>query len=99
MNLINNSFEAILQEDVKWIELKTIAEDQLIKISVTDCGRGIDESILGEIMNPYFTTKDANSSSGLGLTISNNILKRYNGQILLNCDSEHTQFIVELPMD
>ena len=97
INLINNSFDAIVPQKNKWIRVDTVEEDQVIKIIVTDSGEGIDASIVGSIMHPYFTTKNLAEASGLGLSISNNIIKRYNGKLLLNCECDNTQFVVELP--
>ena len=97
INLINNSFDAILSQDKKWIQIDVTQENQVIKIIVTDSGPGIDETIVGNIMHPYFTTKSLKRASGLGLSISNNLAKRYNGKLFLNSESNNTQFILEFP--
>ena len=97
MNLVNNSFDAILSQENKWIQIDAVRENQFIKISVTDSGLGIDQTIVGDIMHPYFTTKSIDQASGLGLSISKNIAKRYNGKLFLNSEANNTQFILEIP--
>jgi hypothetical protein len=97
MNLVNNSFDAILSQENKWIQIDAVQENQKIKIIVTDSGLGIDKSIIGDIMHPYFTTKSIDQASGLGLSISKNIAQRYNGKLFLNSAANNTQFVLEIP--
>ncbi|MBF0226044.1 MAG: response regulator [Desulfobacterales bacterium] len=55
-----------------------------VMLSVQDTGDGIDESILEQIFDPYFTTKKVGEGSGLGLSVVQGIINKYNGHIAVN---------------
>lgn len=98
LNLVNNSFDAIVNLDEKWVEIKAIESGSNIQIIVTDSGSGIAQAILGKLMQPFFTTKEVGKGTGLGLSISKRIIERHNGSLYYNTDSKNTCFIVELPI-
>jgi len=79
LNLFINSIDAMEPGD----QLSVVAEDRGapggIKIRISDTGRGIDETHLPHIFDPYFTTKSA--GTGLGLAIAHNIMEAHGGQI------------------
>ncbi|OQX96477.1 hypothetical protein B6I21_00895 [candidate division KSB1 bacterium 4572_119] len=52
-----------------------------IKLMVKDSGQGIDANIIDRIFEPYFTTKEVDEGSGMGLSLVHGIVKRYNGEI------------------
>ena len=64
---------------------------------VVDCGRGIPKEIAHKILQPFFTTKDVGSGTGIGLSISNGIVEGHGGRLYLDESSPNTAFIVELP--
>lgn len=95
MNLMNNSFDAILREEKKWIKIESQITDKGINISFTDSGKGIDPALQQKILQPFFTTKEPGRGTGLGLSISANSMLKMKGRLYLNHASEHTQFILE----
>lgn len=97
LNLINNATDAIIELDEKWIRFSAREIEDFIEITVTDSGSGIDSSIIDKIINPFFTTKAFGKGTGLGLSISHGIAKRHNGNLYVNSDSEHTQFVLLIP--
>lgn len=97
MNLLNNSFDVIIDQEEKWIkiELIKIQADNLIRLTVTDSGKGIPAEVVKDMMNPFFTTKEIGKGTGLGLSISMGIIKNHNGILKYNPDHANTQFIIE----
>ncbi len=68
-------------------------------IRVSDTGPGIPEAIREKIFEIFFTTKPAGKGTGLGLTITRNIVKLHGGDVRIECPPEGgTTFIIELPM-
>ncbi|UCB49764.1 MAG: hypothetical protein JSW56_02395, partial [Deltaproteobacteria bacterium] len=68
-------------------------------IRVSDTGPGIPEAIREKIFEIFFTTKPAGKGTGLGLTITKNIVKLHGGDVRIECPPEGgTTFIIELPM-
>jgi len=97
MNLLVNAGQAI-QEDGKII-IKTREENNKVIISVSDNGKGIAEEHLAKIFDPFFTTKPVGQGTGLGLSLSYNIIQKHNGE--MNVESEvgkGTEFIIQLPI-
>lgn len=80
INLTQNAIHALEESTVKNIKLKAyIDENGKIIIEVTDSGKGIAEEALTKIFIPFFTTKK--KGSGIGLSLSKQILRRHKGNI------------------
>jgi len=69
-------------------------------IRVSDNGIGIPEHIKDKIMQPFFTTKPTGSGTGLGLSLSYDIVvKGYGGSITIeSAENEYSNFIIKLPV-
>ena len=64
----------------------------------SDNGNGIPQNIIDKIFQPFFTTKPTGSGTGLGLSMSYDIIKAYGGEIKVESkENEGSQFIIELP--
>jgi signal transduction histidine kinase len=107
INLFSNAFYAVNQRaktagaDYKpTVEVSTAQLNGSILISVKDNGTGIPENIREKIMQPFFTTKPAGEGTGLGLSLSYDIVvKGHNGTINVDTkEGEFTEFIVTLPL-
>ena len=107
LNLINNAFYATQQrqktagQDYKpTVEVKTQVSDGQALISVKDNGIGIPESIKDKILQPFFTTKPTGEGTGLGLSLSYDIVvKSHGGNILINSsEGNGSEFIINLPL-
>jgi signal transduction histidine kinase len=69
-----------------------------VLISVKDNGNGIPEEIKNKIFQPFFTTKPAGQGTGLGLSLSYDIVKAHGGDIKVNTkENEGTEFMISLP--
>ncbi len=97
MNLLGNSFDAILNLDTKWIELKGFRRAGTIHFAVTDSGFGIPKATVEKMMNPFFTTKEIGKGTGLGLSISTGIIELHGGKLKYSEGLAHTTFEITLP--
>ena len=99
MNILTNAAQAIEGEGKITVEIGGADEGNAIYVSVGDTGRGIDPEIMEKIADPFFTTKDVGEGTGLGLWISENIVRAHGGSI--SCDSspgDGASFTVTLPI-
>ena len=106
LNLINNAFYAITEkkklpsenyEPTVSINTKKIAGK--VEIRVADNGNGIPEKIVDKIFQPFFTTKPTGQGTGLGLSLSYDIIKAHGGEIKVETrEGEGTIFIIQLPI-
>jgi signal transduction histidine kinase len=71
-----------------------------IIISVKDNGNGIPEKVVEKVFQPFFTTKPTGQGTGLGLSLSYDIIKAHGGEISIkNNPGEGAEFIITLPID
>lgn len=99
LNLLNNSYDAVLTEEDKWIDVSAahLEDTDQIQIVITDSGHGIPQEVADKVFNPFFTTKDTGKGTGLGLSLSTAIIKRHRGEFQLNREIPETQFIITVP--
>ena len=87
VNLIQNALDAM--EDVeparRRVVLTAMVDADAIRISVADCGHGFSNEVLGQLFEPYFTTK--HSGLGLGLSISQRIVEAHGGRLTTSQNS------------
>jgi signal transduction histidine kinase/ligand-binding sensor domain-containing protein len=71
-----------------------------IEISVKDNGPGIPEQVRDKIFQPFFTTKPAGQGTGLGLSLSYDIVKAHGGSLeAISNEGEGSEFIIQLPVN
>lgn len=102
LNLINNSMDAMPTGGTLTTRTRFSASDQekTVAIEVEDTGVGITHETLQRIFEPMFTTKRLGTGAGLGLAISEQIIRQHKGSI--RADSEPgrgTRFTIVLPVD
>jgi two-component system NtrC family sensor kinase len=98
MNLLLNAAQAIDREGQ--IFLKAWQEEETVLFSVADTGSGIPEENLNQIFEPFFTTKEAGQGTGLGLGLSYEIVKKHQGEILVESEiGKGTTFTVRIPIN
>jgi signal transduction histidine kinase len=80
------------------VTVSTKKTESDIQISVSDNGPGIPESIKDKIFQPFFTTKPTGQGTGLGLSLSYDIVKAHGGELKVETKAgEGTEFIITLP--
>jgi two-component system NtrC family sensor kinase len=108
LNLFNNAFYAVNQKQKKAgadykpeVSATTLTEDGQVIIKVRDNGVGIPDHIKDKIMQPFFTTKPTGEGTGLGLSLTYDmVVKGHGGSIQVNSvEGEGSEFIVTLPLN
>jgi two-component system NtrC family sensor kinase len=109
LNLYNNAFYAI-QDRTKRMEesstyepritVSTLARNGQVEIRLADNGVGIPESIRQKIFHPFFTTKPTGEGTGLGLSLSYDIISKGHGgeMIVTSREGEGAEFLIKLPI-
>ena len=106
LNLYNNAFYAVNEKSKlqtanykPQVSVTTKRINGKIEISVTDNGNGIPQNIVDKIFQPFFTTKPTGSGTGLGLSLSYDIVKAHGGEIKVrSTEGQGTEFIIQLPL-
>jgi C4-dicarboxylate-specific signal transduction histidine kinase len=106
LNLINNAFFAVNEKsktenkDFKpSVIVKTKLEKTKVIISVSDNGSGIPQDVKEKIFQPFFTTKPTGEGTGLGLSLSYDIVTAHGGELKVETnEGEGTEFIIILPI-
>ena len=98
INIFNNAFYAVKKSSDAKVFVETALKNGVLRISVSDNGTGIPANILEKIFEPFFTTKPAGEGTGLGLSLSHDIIKSYGGEITVESkQGKGTTFIISLP--
>jgi signal transduction histidine kinase len=110
LNLYNNAFYAV-NEKLKAhsspltanykpaVSVQTKKLNDKVEIKVSDNGNGIPQNIIDKIFQPFFTTKQTEQGTGLGLSLSYDIIKAHGGEIKVETkENEGTTFIIKLPV-
>src|SRR5579871_1114381 len=105
VNLYNNAFYAVHERrklegqgyEPK-ISISTRKINEKVFLTVMDNGNGIPQKVVDKIFQPFFTTKPTGQGTGLGLSLSYDIIKAHGGEIKVETkENKWTQFMIELP--
>ncbi len=108
LNLFNNAFYAVQQQEKvagntfkPEVKVSTSMTGNLIRIQISDNGTGIPDAIKDKIMQPFFTTKPTGEGTGLGLSLSYDIVtKGHGGTINIKSEAgKYSEFEVLIPAD
>lgn len=104
LNLINNAFYAVTEKKKQsgdnykptvWVSTRKI--NGTVEIRVKDNGTGISQKVLEKIFQPFFTTKPSGQGTGLGLSMSYDIIKAHGGELKVTTqEGEGSEFIIQL---
>jgi two-component system, NtrC family, sensor histidine kinase AtoS len=98
-NLVMNSIEAVPERGCIEVVLRRRDADHVAEVAIKDNGVGIDDRIKDMVFEPFFTSKEGKSNTGLGLTICQHIIQAHNGVIYFSSvPGTETVFTVALPM-
>ncbi len=95
VNLVMNGIEAM--RDGGKLTIRVTYLDDVVEIDVSDTGHGVPDIVRRRIFDPYFTTK--RDGSGMGLAVSDKIVRQHGGQIDLKTSPQGTTFRVTLPTE
>lgn len=97
-NLLRNAIDAIDKNGEITIQAHYLKP--ILTIAITDSGKGIEAEKIETIFEPFVTTKNIEKGCGLGLTIVSEIVKVYNGKIVVESSvGEGTTFTINLPLE
>jgi two-component system, NtrC family, sensor kinase len=107
LNLYNNAFYAVNEKSKLGIQgydptvsVSTKNMNDKVEIRVTDNGNGIPQKVVDKIFQPFFTTKPTGQGTGLGLSLSYDIVKAHGGEIKAETkEGEGSEFIIQLPIN
>lgn len=105
LNLITNAFYAVDEKKKQnlngyepLVSVSTKKSEGKVEIKVADNGNGIPQKIMDKIFQPFFTTKPAGQGTGLGLSMSYDIVKAHSGKLKVETkEGEGSEFVIELP--
>ncbi|MEB3210541.1 MAG: ATP-binding protein [Leptolyngbyaceae bacterium] len=113
MNILSNAIDALDERDNQrtpeankadpsqiWISTRVVGDRPNVQISIRDNGPGIPEHVQQRIFDPFFTTKPVGKGTGLGMSISHQIIvERHEGQLTYHSTPDTgTEFIIEIPI-
>ncbi len=97
LNLVNNAIDAIGRDGT--IVVRSAADKSEIRITVSDSGPGIPDSVQKKVFDPFFTTKGTGKGTGLGLWISYSIIEKMGGNLSLQSkEGQGATFTITLPI-
>ena len=102
LNIINNAAYAaknskLPREPV--VQIKTTKSDEQIEISIADNGKGIDADVSKSLFDPFVTTKPVGTGTGMGLSISYQLVANYGGEIVVDSTPSGAVFTIRLPCE
>ncbi len=105
LNLMNNAFYAVIEKaklDIEGYQPELIVSSKKtengIELSVKDNGPGIPDAIKDKIFQPFFTTKPTGSGTGLGLSLSYDIIKAHGGELkVVSSEGDGSTFFISIP--
>ena len=106
LNLFNNAFYSVTEKKKQLnseyeptVSVSTKKLDSKIEIHVRDNGTGIPQKVVDKIFQPFFTTKPTGQGTGLGLSLSYDIIKAHGGEIKVESkEGESAEFVIQLPL-
>ena len=105
LNMVSNACHATNERRVSGeagysptLKIRTVDAGDRYQIRIRDNGHGIPDEVLEKMFNPFFTTKPTDQGTGLGLALSNDIVREHGGEIRVETAvGEFTEMIVDLP--
>jgi two-component system, NtrC family, sensor kinase len=106
LNLITNAFYAVMKKQKEGgvdfkptVSVSTKRLNSMVKIRVKDNGDGIPHDVIDKIFQPFFTTKPTGQGTGLGLSLSYDIIKAHGGELKVETkEGEGSEFVIALPV-
>jgi signal transduction histidine kinase len=97
LNILSNAVQSI--KDKGTIRIKTLLDNNMLKIVITDTGCGISEENINKITDPFFTTKEPGEGTGLGLAITQSIINEHGGSLeFTSAVGQGTSVLISLPL-
>ena len=106
LNLITNAFYVVGEKNKQTgngyeptVSVSTKKMEDRVEIRVADNGNGIPPKVLDKVFQPFFTTKPTGQGTGLGLSLSYDVVKAHGGELkVTTTEGEGSEFIIQLPV-
>jgi signal transduction histidine kinase len=99
LNLVRNAMQSISGSGTVSIATRYLSSSESVEVSITDDGSGIEPHRIQRIFDPFYTTKQGDVGSGLGLSVVYGIVKKYKGEISVSSTvGEGTRIAFQLPI-
>ncbi len=104
MNLLTNAIQAVADRhgtEGGIIEVSTEADDDHATVTISDNGPGVPEALVEQVFDPFFTTKPVGQGTGIGLSISREIVRRHGGTLTVETADDldgGARFVCRLPL-
>jgi two-component system C4-dicarboxylate transport sensor histidine kinase DctB len=99
VNLFNNALDAMADSETRALTVNVLRANGRAQIVVTDTGPGVPEEIRAHLFEPFFTTKPQGKGLGLGLAISEQIVREFGGELRAEApDAGGARFVIVLPL-
>jgi len=100
LNLLNNAFDAVKETENALVIISSKRSGGKIRFSVSDNGPGIPDDIRQKIFEPFFTTKATGEGTGLGLSLSYDIITKGHGGSMAaeSTPGKGATFVITLPL-
>lgn len=95
-NVLDNAIDAVTALQQKWIHLTVVESEYKVTLRITDSGY-LSPNLAETIFTPFFSTKETDSGSGLGLSMARRIVEAHGGSLYLDTSTDHTCFVINLP--
>ncbi|NJO87985.1 MAG: hypothetical protein HC831_02725 [Chloroflexia bacterium] len=97
VNVLTNAFQAIKEKGI--ITIGTCINSDKIVVKISDTGVGIKKEDIKKVTDPFFTTKRPGEGTGLGMSISYNIIQKHQGSIeYSSVEGSGTTVTISFPM-
>jgi len=98
LEIVRNAQQALQGRAHGVITLSSAMQDEMALIRVNDNGEGMTQDVLAHVFAPFFTTRDLNEGTGLGLTVARDIILAHDGQIEIDSvPAQGTTVTLRLP--
>ena len=103
LNILSNSKDAFRESSIpqneRFVEIITVSENERCQIAISDTAGGIEQAEISSIFEPYVTSKDKETSSGLGLFLSRVIIEDgFKGEITVQNTAQGALFTISIPV-
>lgn len=97
-NIIKNAIEAMQDTIDPLLKIYAVQQGEIVKIKFENNGPAIPEESVKKIFARFYSTKSSNRGSGIGLTVVQNVVKEFGGNISIESNPKNTTFIISFPL-